>query len=74
MARDPVRDHRIELANRLREADEEYYLTMWSGVKHAALIMIPVTPEIQTYRCNDSIFEGSIKRKLAMYFYFCSVM
>jgi acetyl esterase/lipase len=74
MARDPVRDHRIELANRLREADKEYYLTMWSGVKHAALIMIPVTPEIQTYRCNDSIFEGSIKWKLAMYFYFCSVM
>ncbi|MGI8833152.1 MAG: alpha/beta hydrolase fold domain-containing protein [Nitrososphaeraceae archaeon] len=28
MALDPVRDHRIELANRLREVGQEYYLTM----------------------------------------------
>ncbi len=48
---DPVRDDSIELAARLDEAGQEYYLVMWPGVGHNAgsFLFTPITPEIETY-------------------------
>lgn len=49
MALDPLKSDSIELADRLREEGQEYYLTIWPGVGHSAIVMIPITPEIQEY-------------------------
>jgi acetyl esterase len=48
---DPVRDESIELAARLQEEGQEYYLSVWPGVGHSAgsLVFAPVIPEIQGY-------------------------
>jgi acetyl esterase len=47
MSLDPLKDDSLELAERLRKDGQEYYLTIWPGVGHSALVMIPITPEIQ---------------------------
>ena len=49
MALDPLKDDSIQLANRFQQSGQEYYLTIWPGVSHGALSLIPVTPEIQKY-------------------------
>jgi acetyl esterase len=49
MALDPLKDDSIKLAGRLQQQGQEYYLTIWPGVSHGALSLIPITPEIQTY-------------------------
>lgn len=49
MSLDPLKDDSIMLANRLQEQDQEYYFTIWPGVTHGALSLIPITPQIQTY-------------------------
>ncbi len=49
MALDPLKSDSIQLADRLREEVQEYYLTVWPGVAHSAIVMIPITPEIQEY-------------------------
>ena len=48
---DPAKDESIDLANRLRDAGQEYYLTIWPGVGHSSgsLIFTDQTPEIQEY-------------------------
>jgi acetyl esterase len=49
MALDPLKDDSIKLADRLQQQGQEYYLTIWPGVSHGALSLIPITPEIQKY-------------------------
>jgi acetyl esterase len=49
MSLDPLKDDSIMLANRLQEQGQEYYFTIWPGVTHGALSLIPVTPQIQNY-------------------------
>src|SRR5215204_5170666 len=49
MGLDPLRDDSILLAEKLRLAGQEYYLSIWPGVAHGALSLISVTPEIQQY-------------------------
>jgi acetyl esterase/lipase len=49
MGLDPLRDDSILLAEKLRLAGQEHYLSIWPGVAHGALSLIPVTPEIQQY-------------------------
>lgn len=49
MGLDPLKDESIELANRLKKEGQEHYLTIWPGVAHGALSLIPITPEIQEY-------------------------
>jgi|ERR687898_2529497 acetyl esterase len=49
MALDPLKDDSLALATRLEEQGNEYYLTIWPGVAHRALRLIPVTPQIQEY-------------------------
>jgi acetyl esterase len=46
---DPLRDDTILLAEKLRLAGQEHYLSIWPGVAHGALSLISVTPEIQQY-------------------------
>ena len=48
---DPAKDESLDLANRLRDAGQEYYLTIWPGVGHSSgsLIFNNQTPEIQEY-------------------------
>ena len=45
MSLDPLKDDSLELAERLRKDGQEYYLTIWPGVGHSGLVMIPITPE-----------------------------
>ncbi|HET7147196.1 MAG TPA: alpha/beta hydrolase [Candidatus Nitrosopolaris sp.] len=49
MALDPLKDDSIKLADHLQQQGQEYYLTIWPGVSHGALSLIPITPEIQKY-------------------------
>jgi acetyl esterase/lipase/alpha-beta hydrolase superfamily lysophospholipase len=49
MGLDPLRDDSILLADKLRLAGQEHYLSIWPGVAHGALSLISVTPEIQKY-------------------------
>src|SRR5215208_4289020 len=49
MGLDPLRDDSILLADKLRLAGQEHYLSVWPGVAHGALSLISVTPEIQQY-------------------------
>src|SRR5215203_414409 len=49
MGLDPLRDDSILLAEKLRLAGQEHYLSIWPGVAHGALSLISVTPEIQQY-------------------------
>ncbi len=49
MGLDPLRDDSILLAEKLRLAGQEHYLTVWPGVTHGALSLISVTPEIEKY-------------------------
>lgn len=49
MALDPLKDDSLALANKLEEHGNEYYLSIWPGVAHGALSLIPVTPQIQEY-------------------------
>lgn len=48
-ATDTYRDDNIALAQRLGQEKQEYYLTMWPGVMHAAINLLYVTPEVQKY-------------------------
>lgn len=43
----PLIDDSLELADRLRKDGQVYYLTIWPGVGHSAIVMIPITPETQ---------------------------
>jgi acetyl esterase len=43
MGLDPLKDDSIQLANRLQQSGQEYYLTIWPGVAHGALTFIPIT-------------------------------
>jgi acetyl esterase len=56
MSLDPLKDDSLELAERLREGGQEYYLTIWPGVGHSALVMIPVTPETQAQLDAMTVF------------------
>ncbi|HEX2471778.1 MAG TPA: alpha/beta hydrolase [Nitrososphaera sp.] len=56
MGLDPLRDDSILLADKLRLADQEHYLSIWPGVAHGALSLISVTPEIQQYVDAMSIY------------------
>jgi acetyl esterase len=47
MALDPLKDDSLAFATRLEEQGNEYYLTIWPGVAHGALSLIPATPQIQ---------------------------
>jgi acetyl esterase/lipase len=49
MGLDPLRDDSILLAEKLRLAGQEHYLSIWPGVAHGALSLMSVTPEIQQY-------------------------
>lgn len=49
MALDPLKDESLALAHKLEEQGNEYHLTIWPGVAHGALSLIPVTPQIQEY-------------------------
>ena len=49
MGLDPLRDDSILLADKLRLAGQEHYLSVWPGVAHGALSLISVTPDIQQY-------------------------
>ena len=49
MGLDPLRDDSILLADKLRLAGQEHYLSVWPGVTHGALSLISVTPEIEQY-------------------------
>ena len=49
MGLDPLKDESILLAEKLRLAGQEYYLSIWPGVTHGAINLISVTPEIQQY-------------------------
>jgi len=49
MALDPLKDDSLALADKLEEHGNEYYLSIWPGVAHGALSLIPVTPQIQEY-------------------------
>ena len=49
MGLDPLRDDSVLLAEKLRLASQEHYLSIWPGVAHGALSLISVTPEIQQY-------------------------
>jgi acetyl esterase len=49
MGLDPLRDESILLAEKLRLAGQEYYLSIWPGVTHGAINLISVTPQIQQY-------------------------
>jgi acetyl esterase len=50
MGLDPLRDDSILLAEKLRLAGQEYYLSIWPGVTHGAINLISVTPQqIQQY-------------------------
>src|SRR5215213_1195957 len=49
MGLDPLRDDSILLAEKLRLAGQEHYLSIWPGVAHGALSLISVTPEIEKY-------------------------
>jgi acetyl esterase/lipase len=49
MGLDPLKDDSIKLANRLQQQGQEYYLTIWPGVTHGALSLIPITHEIQKH-------------------------
>ena len=55
---DPVRDESIELAMRLQEEGQEYYLSMWPGVGHStgSFIFTPVIPETQTYLDSMTVY------------------
>jgi acetyl esterase len=56
MSLDPLKDDSLELAERLRKDGQEYYLTIWPGVGHSALVMIPITPETQTYLDSMTVY------------------
>ena len=47
MGLDPLRDDSVLLAEKLRLASQEHYLSIWPGVAHGALSLISVTLEIQ---------------------------
>ncbi|HEX6253752.1 MAG TPA: alpha/beta fold hydrolase [Nitrososphaera sp.] len=49
MGLDPLRDDSILLAEKLRLAGQEHYLSIWPGVAHGALSLMSITPEIQQY-------------------------
>jgi acetyl esterase len=55
---DPIKDESIELAARLQEEEQEYYLSMWPGVGHSAgsLIFTPVIPELQIYLDSMTVY------------------
>jgi acetyl esterase len=55
---DPVRDESIELAMRLQEEGQEYYLSMWPGVGHStgSFMHTPVIPETQKYLDSMAVY------------------
>lgn len=55
---DPVRNESIELATRLEEERQEYYLSVWPGVGHnsGSFIFTPVIPELQTYLDSMTVY------------------
>lgn len=48
---DPIKDESIELAMQLQEEEQEYYLSMWPGVGHSAVIS-----EVQTYHDSMTVY------------------
>jgi acetyl esterase len=55
---DPIKDESIELAARLEEEGQEYYLSIWPGVGHStgSFIFIPVIPETQAYLDSMTVY------------------
>lgn len=55
---DPLKDESIELAMRLQEEGQEYYLSVWLGVGHSAasFIFTPVIPELQSYHDSMTVY------------------
>jgi acetyl esterase len=55
---DPLKDESIELAMRLQEEGQEYYLSVWPGVGHSAasFIFTPVIPELQSYHDSMTVY------------------
>jgi acetyl esterase/lipase len=49
MGLDPLRDDSMLLAEKLRLAGQEHYLTIWPGVAHGALSLVSITPEVEQY-------------------------
>jgi acetyl esterase len=49
---DPLKDESIDLAERLSEEGQEYYLAIWPGVGHSAASFnfTPVIPDLQRYQ------------------------
>jgi acetyl esterase len=60
MSLDPLKDDSLELAGSLRKDGQEYYLTIWPGVGHSALVMIPITPETQVYLDSMTLYLSSV--------------
>jgi acetyl esterase len=60
MSLDPLKDDSLELAERLRKDGQEYYLTVWPGVGHSALVMIPITPETQAYLDSMTLYLSRV--------------
>jgi acetyl esterase len=55
---DPIKDESIELAARLQEEGQEYYLSVWPGVGHStgSFIFIPVIHETQAYLDSMTVY------------------
>jgi acetyl esterase/lipase len=49
MGLDPLRDDSMLLAEKLRLAGQEHYLTIWPGIAHGALSLVSITPEVEQY-------------------------
>jgi len=63
MGLDPLKDESIHLAEQLEKEDHEYYLSIWPGVAHGALSLIPLTPEIEKYLDAMTIYlRGVLER------------
>lgn len=57
---DTYRDDNIELAEKLEQEKQEYYLTIWPGVTHASINLFYVTPEVQKYIDSMTAFLSAI--------------
>src|SRR5918996_667865 len=57
-ALDPLKDESTELAARLQEEGQEYYISIWPGVGHSAasFMFTPIIPELQTYLDSMTVY------------------
>jgi acetyl esterase/lipase len=60
MGLDPLKDDSLALAHKLREQGNEYYHTIWPGVAHGALSLVPITPEIQEYLEAMAVYPRAV--------------